>query len=249
MSLYRAEGIVLRNKNLGEADKIVTIFTDTHGKVQAVAKGARRPRNRLIGPTQVFSYSDFLFFSGKNLDTISQAYLKEPFFRLRDDLNRMVYASYVVELLDLLVEEKEKSEELFLLLLCVLRLLSGGEDGRIILRLYELRLMDLLGYRPILDSCVICGAPIGEGEEKYGFSAAMGGVLCGGCAEQAEDVSPVSAGAVALMKHLLTMDPSRVNVLRVSEELHREIQRVTRVYVDYRVEREIKSLQFLELLR
>lgn len=246
MSLYRAEGIVLRNKDLGEADKIVTVFTRTHGKVHAVAKGSRRPRNRLVGPTQVFSYSDFLFFSGKNLDTISQGYLEESFIKLRDDLKRMACASYVVELIDLLVEEKEKNEDLFLLLLCVLRLLCLDVDMSAVLRFYELKLMDLLGYRPHLDSCVKCSGPI-EGS-KQGFSPAQGGAICSQCMAHTPDAFPVSLGSLALMGHLLDADPSKLGVLKIAGELHSEMRKATRAYVDYRVEREVKSLEFLELL-
>ncbi len=246
MSLYRAEGIVLRNKNLGEADKIVTVFTCTHGKVRAVAKGARRPRNRLSGTTQLFSYSDFLFFSGKNLDNINQAYLKESFFRIRDDLIRMAYASYVAELLDLLVEEKAKSEELFYLLLTILRLLSTEIDLRTVTRFYELKLMDILGYRPELDSCVKCGTSLQV--KSGGFSASIGGILCNVCMGSVRDAVSLSLGAIALMKYLLTVEPAKLNVLRISEKVHSEIQRALELYVRYRVERDIKSLSFLEIL-
>jgi DNA repair protein RecO (recombination protein O) len=246
MSLYRAEGIILRNKDLGEADKIVTIFTRTHGKVRAVAKGARRPRNRLTGPTQVFSYSDFLFFSGKNLDTISQAYLKESFIKLRDDLVRMASASYVVELIDLLIEEKEKNEDLFLLLHSVMGLLCFQKDLRTVLRFYELNLMDILGYRPHLDSCVKCAGPIDTG--KHGFSPSQGGAICYKCIDDFSDAIPMSSGAIASMSHLLGIETDKVGVLRISPGIHSEMSIAAKKYVQYRVDRQIKSLQFLELL-
>ena len=115
MGLYHCEGIVLRTRLFGEADRIVTLLTKEKGKIEAVARGVRRPRNRLVGVTQQFSYLRGLIFTGKDLDQLSQAELIKSFAPLRDDLLKMAYATWWAELLDTFLPVAEVNTEIFLL--------------------------------------------------------------------------------------------------------------------------------------
>src|SRR5579871_4481700 len=134
MPSYTAAGLVLRRINLGETDKILTLYTREHGKLSAVAKGARRAGSRLSGATELFTYSR----------------------------NLLARATYLCELLDRLTLERDAtmSEELCDLTLSALYLLKRAQDypdG--VVHAYELRLLAALGYAPVLDRCVRCGAP------------------------------------------------------------------------------------------
>jgi DNA repair protein RecO (recombination protein O) len=146
---------VLRIRNLGEADRIVTLYTRQRGKLNAVARGARRIRNRLLSPTQVFTHGRYLIFPGKGLHNLSQAEIVHSGQALRDDLEKFAYASYVTELLDSLTAEEDPTDQIFPLLAATL---SMGETGRFKLaaRTFEIRLMRELGYEPELYHCLVC---------------------------------------------------------------------------------------------
>src|SRR5690554_5933659 len=128
MNLYRSEGIILRSRPLGEADKILTMLTRDKGKVEVVARGARRPRSRLVGAAQPFSYLKVLFFSGKSLHQLSQAQIIKSFAPLRDDLTHMTYAAYWTELIDTFLPLDEPNQDIFLFLLAGLVVLEKSTN-------------------------------------------------------------------------------------------------------------------------
>jgi len=241
VALYKTEAIVLRTRNLGEADRIVTLYTRDRGKVEGVARGSRRAKSRLTGATQLFTYGRYLMFSGRSLDTVSQAEIVESFAGLREDLTKMAYASYIAELLDVTVELGEPSEDLFELVHGALAAVDRGLPPDLVARWFELRLMDLLGYRPQLEACVSCRTGVEEGH----FSAGEGGLLCPGCRVKDPTALPVGRSAVQWMKRLLVTDASRLGVMRPSERDSRVLETVGRAYIDFRLPRPLKSVGFL----
>ena len=116
VNLYRTDGIVLRTRPLGEADKVLTLLSRDRGKIEVVARGARRPRNRLAAAAQPFSYLKILVFTGRSLDQLSQAEIVKAFGLIRENLVRMAYASFWSEFLDLLLPLEEENTGLFSLL-------------------------------------------------------------------------------------------------------------------------------------
>ncbi|NPV52059.1 MAG: DNA repair protein RecO [Firmicutes bacterium] len=248
MSLYKTEGIVLRNRDLGEADRIVTIYTRERGKVRGVAKGARRPRSRFVGSTLVFTYADFLIFKGRGLDNISQVAIIEPFSRLRSDLALMAYASYMAELVDISTEEEEKNDDIFPLLLTAFRVLPELPDPEMLRFAFEMRLMTCLGYKPVLDRCARCGGVLEAAELAFG--AAAGGALCLECAgAPGGGAVRVSRGAVELLKRILNHDLKRIGQLKASVEAKRQLDAALKSHIDYHLGRALKSREFLEMVR
>lgn len=244
MGLYKAEGVVLRTRNLGEADKIVTVFTESRGKVEAVARGVRRPRSRLLGPTQLFTYGRFLFFEGKNLDTLSQGEIVDSFRPLREDLDRMAHASYAAELVDRSTEAADRHEGLFSLLVAVLRLLAVGDQLPLVMRYFELHLLEELGYRPHLGGCLRCGAP-----QAPLFSIEMGGLLCENC--RGADAAATYLGEEALnaLRYLQRADPGRLTVLRPSPAASAVMEQVLPAFCAARIGQPLKTIEFLLSLR
>src|SRR5262249_41011613 len=154
---YPATGLVLRRTNLGETDKILTLYTREHGKLPAVAKGARRATSRMTGATELFTASRLLLATGRNLDIVTQCEIRESFPSLREDLERLARATYFCELLDAFSLERDAttSEEAFDLTLAALSLLQQAAVSLdVIVHAYELRLLALMGYAPVLDHCV-----------------------------------------------------------------------------------------------
>jgi len=209
--LYRAEAVVLKGKEFGEKDRIVTLYSRQHGKIRAIAKGVKKPQSSLGPATEPFSYGTFLLATGKNLDVVTQARIKEPFPPLREDMERMAYASLLVELVDLASPEGEPNPELFDLLVGSLFRMKRLKP-RIVALEFLAKFLDLLGWGPSLERCTKCEAEVSA--EGLKFSPGTGGVLCATC--KAEDAFPLSGEAWAIMKTLRRADPSLLPRLRIT---------------------------------
>lgn len=242
MGLFRAEAVVIKSRDFGEADRIITYYNDQFGKREAVAKGARRPRSRLAGATQVFSHVSFLLFSGKNLDTVSQAEIRESFRPLREDLNLMAHAAYFCELVDASVEPDDPHPGLAVLLTGSLSRLAAGAEPDVTRLAFEVRFLALAGFLPQLGACASCGAKPGP----Y-FSPELGGAVCGGCREEA-GWFPFSPGSAETVKRLLELDPAKLGMLKLEGQVGREVKSALRGCLLARIGRRIKSLDFLESL-
>ena len=250
MPSYSATGLVIHRLNLGETDKIVTVFTREHGKLSAVVKGARKAGSRLSGATELFTQSRFLLASGRSLDIVTQCEIDAAFSDLRMDLERLARASYYCELLDRVTLEREEqtSEELFDITVAALRDLQRADSDRLDLAVhaYELRLLDALGYAPVLDRCVRCGGPLYG--KSSGFSPALGGTLCAADRFKADDAQGISAQAIGLLQVLARWERSEwpdAPPAKTAAELNRAL----RWYIRSRIERDLKSADFLDQLR
>lgn len=243
--LYRAEAIVLRRMNLGEADRLLTLYTPEWGKIRVLAKGVRKPTSRKAGHLELFTHSRLLIAKGRSLDIVTQAETITPFLPLRKDLTRTSYAYYVVELVDRFLEEGEESPALFRLLLETLGHLSEAEDPRLVVRYFELHLLGEVGYRPELYRCLGCGREI-EGEALFG--APEGGVLCPPCGDRREG-SPLSPDLLRYLRLLQRGDYATCKTLRLNPEVHSGLERTMCHYISYILERRLRSLDFIDTLR
>ena len=190
--LYRTEGIVLREMDYGEADRILTILTPER-KLSVIAKGIRRATSRKAGHLGLFAHANLLIARGRNLDIVTQAESIEEFEGLRQDLLRFTYACYAAELVDRLAQEEEGSAELYRLMLDGLRWFSTVDDLRLWMRYFELRLLRYAGYEPELFICTQCQQPIEA--RPNAFSAAEGGMVCAHCGHMAG--APTSGARVS----------------------------------------------------
>lgn len=244
MALYKAQGVVLRTRNLGEADKIVTLFTYERGKADAVARGVRRPRSQFVGVTQAFTHGHYLLYRGKSLDTIRQGEIVTSFGALREDLHKMAYASYIAELVDRTTELNDAHPDLFVLLLTVLQLLVADEEAEMTTRYFELQLLTQLGFRPHLDGCVRCGEA-----EVVAFSTEMGGLLCHRCIGADVEAVRVDREVLEVMRYLSAAEPTRLGVLKPSMRALRILGDILPRFCQGRIGRPLYSLQFLQSLR
>ncbi len=248
MSLYKTEGIVIHHFDLGEADKIITFYTRDRGKVRAVAKGVRRPRSLQAGSTQLFTYADLLIFRGKSLDKLSQVDPKESFNMLREDLLKMAYSTYILELVRELTVEDDPNEGMFVLLLKTLYLLNEDTDLEMITRIFELRAMTLMGFRPNLDACYQCGQE--SLETKILFHPGSGGVVCSKCSqEMIGQKIVISKGTLEIMKRFLKLNYQQLMKLKLSEYARKELEMVLESFIQYHLDHKLKSLEFLKSVR
>ena len=146
--VYKTEAIVLRQRKLGEADKIVTLYTSHQGKLDAVAKGVRRTKSRLAGHLEPLTLGAYLLAEGRELDIVTQADTVEAFPALRDDLERLSRGLYCAELVERLTPERSEANPVFRLLAETLGYLNSAPEYELVARRFELRLLGELGYRP-----------------------------------------------------------------------------------------------------
>jgi DNA repair protein RecO (recombination protein O) len=243
---------VLRRKDIGEADRILTLFTPELGKVRVVAKGIRKPRSRKAGHLELFTCSKLLLAVGRDLDIITQAEGVDPYRPLRDDLLRGAYGAYMVELLDRFTPDEEENAEIYSLLRQGLGWAATAADLALAARYYELHLLGLAGYQPQLRRCVICGRELAA-EDQF-FSAAAGGVVCPSCAAASAERGqrgrlPLSLAALKLLRYMQSNPYAKVAALNVSSRTQTEVEYVLARYITETLERQLKSVEFLKLIR
>jgi DNA repair protein RecO (recombination protein O) len=245
--VYRTEAIVLRAYDLGESDRILTLYTPTFGKLRATAKGIRRITSRKAGHLDLFTRSNLLLATGRNLDIVTQAETIEHFRPMRDDLCRSSNGHYAAELIDAFAPERMANSLLYELLLSTLRRLAGADKLEMSVRGFELHLLGLAGYRPQLFNCLHCNDTIKPVGNR--FSAHMGGVLCPACAFVDRAAPGVSANALKLMRYLQTNEAVLLNIHEPDAGIIREVARHLQDSIAYRLEKRPQSLRFLERLR
>ncbi len=146
MPQFKGEGVVLRSSNLGEWDKLLVVLGQGAGKTRIVAKGARKVQSRYASLTQVFSHINYTVYSGRSLATFSQAELRQGFPALRDNLDKMAYGLYLLELVDSLLEEGQVHDDILSLLLASLHILSLSDKHELLLGFFQIRLLARLGW-------------------------------------------------------------------------------------------------------
>jgi len=250
--LYRTEAIVLRRSDLGEADRLLTLLTPDRGKLRAIAKGARKIASRKGGHVELFNRVNLLIARGRGeFDIISQAETIEPSRALREDLTRSTYAHYAAELIDRFAEEGTAQPELFALLADGLDWFSTSTDLALTARYFELRLLTLGGFQPQVFHCGIDGKPLEEvkDDETYGWSPGDGGALCVAHAADRRDIGRLSLSALKVLRHAMRNDYETFATLRARESVAGEVERAMQRYLTYVLERKLKSVEFINLLR
>lgn len=245
--VYHTEAIVLRHSEFGEADRLLTVYTPELGKLRLLAKGVRKSRSRKAGHLELFTKTELLVARGRNLDIVTQAQAVEPFRALRTDLWRMSHACYVVELVDAFGEEQAENAPLYLLLCNALGWICTSDDLPLTLRFVELSLLGMVGYRPQLFQCIHCATPL-EPRVNY-FSAEDGGMLCPACAENRPGVRALSLGALKVLRYLQTRPYAECAALKLQAATRSEVEQVLQGYVVYLLERKLKSVEFMGLVR
>jgi len=254
MSSYGAEGIVLRRRDLGESDRVAALLTRGLGKFDVVAKGARKPGAKSAGPSEPFTAVRVLIAQGRSLDIVTQWQVTCAHAPLRADLGALARAAYVCELADALTVDHEPCEAVHDLVggaLDALELACGGEltiCADAVLHSYVIRLLAERGYAISLARCAHCGVPI-KSEAALGFSAALGGALCGRCRYASPDSFGLRPPTLRALRTLAEADSASVFALRPDPPVERQIRDCLRWSVRFRCERELRSASFLELTR
>ena len=239
--------MVLRHSNLGEADRLLWIYSLGCGKLRAVAKGARKIRSRKAGHLEPFMRIRFMMAKTRDLPIITQVESIDGYWNLRENLLTVGYAAYIVELLDRFTYDEDGNQSLYHLLTDTLQRLNIEVEPILAVRYYEVRLLDLLGYRPHLFQCANCQAEI-QPQNQY-FSNSQGGVLCPPCGVKIVDAVPVSMQALKYLRHFQRSSFAQSTRAVLGSEINSEIENLIQDYMTYNLERGLNTPTFIRLVK
>ena len=241
--VYKTEALILKRRKLGEADSILTIFTPRFGKYDVIAKGVRRPRSRMGGHLDLLCRSSLLLAHGSSLDIVTQAQTVEPYRALRDDLEALSAGLYAADLVLSMTAERQEDFPLYQLLCETLARVGGGQRAAA-LRYFELRALSELGYEPQVWQCAGCGNPLQEGGTF--LSGVHGGIVCRECLRGGHSARPISVSAVKVLRALLSLPWQEAARIRLDGGLEEELASRLRDYLRAVLERELRSVEFLD---
>ncbi|MDD5288772.1 MAG: DNA repair protein RecO [Dehalococcoidales bacterium] len=244
---YQTEAVIIKKTKLGEADRILTLYTPDSGKVQAVAKGVRRPKSKMAGHLELLTHSQVTLARGRNLDIITGSQTIDSFLPLKTDLWLTSYGLYVIELVNQFTADHVEDESLFHLLLETLQSLCQSNNRELLLRYFEIHLLEASGYRPQLQECVACHRALEPITNS--FCASIGGTLCPACGMNQPFARPISVNALKVFRFIQGNDFNAVGRLKIDVPLSRELESITRSYLKYLLERDVKSANWLDELK
>ncbi len=244
---YQTEAIVLKKTKLGEADTILTLYTPHLGKIQGFARSLRKPKSKLAGHLEMLTHSQISLVRGRNLDTITGSQTITSFLPLKTNLELTSRGLYVIEMVDKFTAGHIENYPLFRLLLETLERLCEENNGELVLRFFELHLLEEVGYRPQLQHCVDCRKELEP--EDNAFNPLKGGILCPDCNPGQFPSHPISTNALKVLRLIQSGDYGTASRLIIKPELASELEGVLRNYVRYLLEREVKSVAWLDTLK
>ena len=242
--IYRVEGIVLARTDWGEADRLVTLLTPDHGKLRAIAPGARKPASRKSGHLELLSRGRFVMARGRTFDKLTQAETTAYYPALRDSLPRLSAAYLMAELAERFAPEHDENPLLYTLLDESLARLDAGEATVQTLLFFEVKLLGYAGYRPELFDCVGCGEALEPVDQHFSVSA--GGVLCPHCAPTERAALELPLPVLKVLRLLGSAEWETVRRLRLEPVLAEQIGLLLHRYLAQFLERRLNAVAFME---
>jgi len=247
MAAQHTEGIILRKHLLRETSYILVILTKDFGKIKGVIKGIRKPCPQFAGNLEIFTKCDVLVYRKhkKPFDLITQCEAVDYFLQIRKDIERLTYANYFIELVDVTIVEGEPCEEVYEILLGALKMLAEGSSPKRSGRIFELKLLNNLGLSPRMDVCVACGV---NKITEYFFSAKDGGILCRKCSANSLGSFTITPGTVNFIRKIQSSSIELASRIKVSHCVGVETEKLLGQFSRFHINRPIKSLKFLARL-
>jgi DNA repair protein RecO (recombination protein O) len=243
----RAEVIVLRHTDWGEADRLLVLYSRENGKLRAIAKGIRKIHSRKAGHLEPFTRAAVLLAHGRDFWIVTQAETVDSYPAFKEDLVRLGYASFIVELLDRFTYEEGENRALYQLLVETLKYAASEGDAFNAVLYYQVRLLDLLGFRPLLFECARCGKEIKQ-QDQF-FSALDGGVVCPECSRGLQGGKPVSMRALRILRHYQRSSYEEARRVNIAGVVRSELETLLQYDFTYLLERGLNTPDFLKKVR
>ena len=245
--IYQTTAVVLRYRPLGETDRLINFYTKSLGRVTAVAKGVRRPGSRFGGTLEPLNLVQLSLARGRNLDNVNECVTINSFGELKSDLSSIAQGIYPAELVDSFSDDWAANVSLFSLLVDSLNHVNIHKGTDLFIRIFELKLLNLSGFRPEFERCVGCENDLEP--NSYGFHFEYGGAFCADCeSEEGLFLTRISLDAMKLLRWIQRQNTNitEIDIPSVSEQSLRDTSVVMREYLKYIVERDLRSTKFLD---
>ena len=243
-----ARGIVLRETETKETDKILTVLTDKYGKIPVIARGARRKSCKYAACAQSLAYSEWTLYQKGDWYYANEGSTLELFNGLRKDLDAMALGFYFAELTEAVTAEDTPAPELLRHLLNGLYALAAlGKPAALVKPAFELKLLCLAGYEPLADSCAYCGNP---DPEQPMLDVVQGVLRCGTCGVQERSLSmPLCPSSLAALRHIVYGDPKRLYSFTLGEKALKRLSDAAEAFAAAQLERGFRTLDFYKSLQ
>lgn len=242
--MIKTEGIILSEIRYKETSKILNIYTKELGKITVMAQGAFRPKSNLIASTQSFVLNEFNLKKGREFYYINNSYILDTYYSIRENLERMIYAFYLLELIEKSTPFEEENEKLFSLLKKGLKVLSELDKDIVkFVAAYEVKFISFLGYRPHMNSCVNCNKKVSSSMK---FSNISGGLLCEECFSVDASAKPIDILLIKTLNDLLFSSFDSLDEVVISDTTATKIHDILLSYILFTIDRgDFKSLNIL----
>lgn len=243
----RTEAVILRRIDFGETDFLVTLYTPRHGKLKAIAKGARKSLGRLTGHVELYAQTEMMLSRGRELHIITQSETKTSHIPFQENLELGVYASHFVELVDQFAYEGEENLPAYKLLVNSLNwLVEPTIDLRLVARYYEYQILRVMGFEPSVLQCAIGGEDL-KAEDQF-FSPVDGGVVCDGHTG-GRDFIKISLPVFKILRHFSRSSWQVVKPFKLTDQHEQELERILHGYLIFLLEKRLQSAGFLKRLK
>ncbi len=249
--MTKTQGFILQTQDYRDTSLLTSFYTREHGKIRGIIRGIRDARGRYGSTLEPFSLNEILFYKrkrGGDLHQVTQVDLLTSFTDVREDLERLSYASYFTELINELVEVEESNPAIFDLMKDTLVFLASGASAKRVARIFEIKFLGQLGLLPEIKQCVVCRK---EPDDTAYFSAGLGGILCKSCslAQRGEQGIPASKGTLNFLYRAHQSELKDLYTVKVSYEVGHSLEKILRRFVDYQLHKPLKSVAFIEKMR
>lgn len=236
-------GIILKRKNFGEADRILTVLTERFGKISAIAKGSRKIKARLLGHLEPFMLIHFQLHEGKNFQIVTGAENEKVFENIQNDFKKTTRAFYLAELVDKFLGSDEKNPEVFRIFLDALKYLNDNNID-LMLRFFELKIIEESGFKPEIRKCVHCGNDLIEGNNFW--DQTEGGIICVDCNKKFHHGKKISDDVIKLFRIIEQKDIKVASSIKLDKNIESEAEEVLDLYIKNILERELKSKRMVK---
>lgn len=247
VEMHISQSFIMRIKEFGESDLLVTFFTSDKGRLKGVAKGARRSKKRFSNCLDLFCLTNLEYGLQKRGDLyfLNSCKLIHGFPGLRSDFSSLSLASYMVELTEILFPQNVVDANIFELLQKSFTALDGGTRNDVLRIVFEAKAMSLGGYGINLEKCCRCGRPY-TGTGRAVFMRNRGAIACLNCEKETNGCPGMAPDAVEGLRSMQTMPGDHVEKMSLTEENIREIRPVLKLHTEYRLGKRLKSAKYLE---
>lgn len=251
MQTYFTEGIILKHQNFREADRIITVYTKEHGKLEFISRGSRKIKSKLAGSLEPFFYTKMQIVKGKKIDVIASSEIINNYKSLINNLEKIALTSFLIEILDNLTRINQKDERTYSLLMEVLGIINESVDIKRIRSkitwFFIWRFLSFSGFKPELYKCLKCKKDTDQG--FYYFDYGSGGIICSNCQSKVKNKISVSNYLINIIKLIYKKEFNDLFGLKLDNKTSQLLSKITFLYLKYHLEKDLKSERFLKVFK